>query len=236
VLHGYLDGSRPILIRTDHSDDIAWRDLLRRLEVAPDETAEVVTLEPLETTACDGWTLEDFRRARTRYNRTDASRVYLADNVAMTHPERPVLVMWQSDDWPWDTCRVLPSGVGEIDLRLQSGALSVAELVAAADDDGVYRGPIGVGATVAVRVYGRTPYRLGSRLLYRRITQPFTGDDVLELQSRLVELGYDLGKRDGRFGAQTEAALRGFQRRHALLDDGSCGPLTLKALSDNDGS
>ena len=62
------------------------------------------------------------------------------------------------------------------------------------------------------------------------MSAPVSGDDVLTLQERLLELGYDAGRPNGVFGAQTEAALRNFQRDYGLSVDGICGPETLRAL------
>ena len=50
-----------------------------------------------------------------------------------------------------------------------------------------------------------------------------TGDDVAALQERLLELGFDAGRPDGMFDAQTEQALRNFQREYGLTVDGICG-------------
>ncbi|MDQ1631865.1 MAG: N-acetylmuramoyl-L-alanine amidase [Frankiaceae bacterium] len=72
---------------------------------------------------------------------------------------------------------------------------------------------------------------LGDRLLYHSISHPFVGDDVLELQSRMADMGFDVGRVDGIFGARTEFALREFQRNRGLSADGACGPLTLRELT-----
>lgn len=52
------------------------------------------------------------------------------------------------------------------------------------------------------------------------------GEDVLRLQRRLAELGYNPGPLDGIFGSRTEAAVREFQRRAGLQTDGIVGPAT----------
>lgn len=72
--------------------------------------------------------------------------------------------------------------------------------------------------------------RLGDRMLTHVVARPMRGDDVVTLQERLLELGYDAGRADGVFGPQTEAALRSFQRDYGLLVDGVCGPGTMRAL------
>jgi N-acetylmuramoyl-L-alanine amidase len=73
-------------------------------------------------------------------------------------------------------------------------------------------------------------WRLGQRALYHAVTDPLIGDDVRELQERLLEMGYDLGRADGIYGRQTARALAQFQREVGLSPDGACGPQTLHAL------
>jgi len=72
--------------------------------------------------------------------------------------------------------------------------------------------------------------RLGDRMLTHIVARPMRGDDVITLQDRLLELGYDAGRADGIFGPQTETALRSFQRDYGLFVDGVCGPATHLAL------
>src|SRR3954469_15882883 len=73
-------------------------------------------------------------------------------------------------------------------------------------------------------------WRLGDRVLSYTVSHPFVGDDVAELQQRLLDMGFDCDRVDGIFGAGTEAALREFQRNVGIPPDGTCGPLTLKML------
>lgn len=56
------------------------------------------------------------------------------------------------------------------------------------------------------------------------------GDLVTELQTRLTEMGYDCGAIDGKFGSKTFAAVKEFQRKHGLIDDGIVGRLTWAEL------
>jgi N-acetylmuramoyl-L-alanine amidase len=73
-------------------------------------------------------------------------------------------------------------------------------------------------------------WRLGQRALYYGVSDPFIGDDVLQLQERLLEMGYDPGRSDGIYGQRTARAVAQFQREVGLDPDGSCGPHTLGAL------
>ncbi|MDQ1730137.1 MAG: N-acetylmuramoyl-L-alanine amidase [Pseudonocardiales bacterium] len=73
-------------------------------------------------------------------------------------------------------------------------------------------------------------WRLGDRVLAHNAGYQLVGDDVTELQRQLLEIGYNAGRLDGRFGASTAAALRSFQSEIGLIPDGICGPQTLRAL------
>lgn len=73
-------------------------------------------------------------------------------------------------------------------------------------------------------------WRLGDRVLAHEPGSPMTGDDVTALQEQLLQLGYDLGRADGIFGATTAEGTRAFQRDYGLVPDGICGPATLRAL------
>jgi N-acetylmuramoyl-L-alanine amidase len=73
-------------------------------------------------------------------------------------------------------------------------------------------------------------WRLGQRALYQAVSEPLVGDDVRQLQERLLEMGYDLGRADGVYGGYTARAVAQFQREVGLAPDGSCGPATMNAL------
>lgn len=69
---------------------------------------------------------------------------------------------------------------------------------------------------------------LGDRVLKNGMS----GDDVKEMQTDLIRLGYDLGRwgADGDFGDATEEALRRFQKDKRLPVTGTLDADTLKAL------
>ncbi|HZN74858.1 MAG TPA: N-acetylmuramoyl-L-alanine amidase [Micromonosporaceae bacterium] len=73
-------------------------------------------------------------------------------------------------------------------------------------------------------------WHLGARALYHSITLPLVGDDVRQLQERLLEMGYDVGRADGIYSGRTAHAVAMFQREVGLRADGDCGPQTLNAL------
>lgn len=73
------------------------------------------------------------------------------------------------------------------------------------------------------RRYG-TPACSGTTAGYPTLRRGSRGCYVMILQDALSTLGYQTGSRiDGIFGARTEEALKGFQRRTSLRVDGVCG-------------
>ncbi|MEA2217570.1 MAG: hypothetical protein QOJ35_196 [Solirubrobacteraceae bacterium] len=61
------------------------------------------------------------------------------------------------------------------------------------------------------------------------------GVAVRGLQRRLIDAGYGVDDIDGRFGPQTEAAVRAFQKANGLDVDGIAGPQTWGRLRNPDG-
>lgn len=58
------------------------------------------------------------------------------------------------------------------------------------------------------------------------------GTAVMELQEKLLNIGYNPGPLDGIFGGQTDIAVRNFQRDKGLVADGVVGPKTWSVLSE----
>lgn len=72
-------------------------------------------------------------------------------------------------------------------------------------------------------------YRFGSRLLWLTL-KPFRGDDVLHLQTRLNQLGFNVGKEDGIYSTQLDNAVKAFQMQQGLHADGLVGEVTATQL------
>lgn len=63
------------------------------------------------------------------------------------------------------------------------------------------------------------------------LLQGSSGAEVVDLQTRLIDLGFLAGPADGLFGRATALALRDLQRRLLLRPDGIAGPRTQAALA-----
>ncbi|AZA12427.1 N-acetylmuramoyl-L-alanine amidase [Corynebacterium gerontici] len=81
-----------------------------------------------------------------------------------------------------------------------------------------------------LRVLREASYALGARVLSFQPNNLFVGDDVLQLQQQLQELGFYTDRLDGRFGEETHAALMNYQMNYGLQADGICGPETIRAF------
>lgn len=73
-------------------------------------------------------------------------------------------------------------------------------------------------------------YKLGDRTL-KKLSTYMQGADVTELQTRLNALGFDCGKADGKFGSNTEKAVKAFQKAAGIEVDGKFGKDSFKALN-----
>ena len=82
--------------------------------------------------------------------------------------------------------------------------------------------------TVPAPVENTVSYALGDRLLKKGCS----GTDVMALQETLLKLGYVLPKygADGKYGAETEAAVLAFQKATSLKQDGKYGSQSHSAL------
>ena len=56
------------------------------------------------------------------------------------------------------------------------------------------------------------------------------GNEVTQIQTKLKRWGYYNGNIDGIYGTQTVNAVKYFQRKNGLTQDGIAGPATLKAM------
>ncbi len=73
-------------------------------------------------------------------------------------------------------------------------------------------------------------YRLGDRMLYRRVPM-MRGDDISALQQALSSLGFDAGNVDGLFGPETLTAVLDFQHNRGMAEDGIVGAAVAQELA-----
>ncbi|MDO4911793.1 MAG: N-acetylmuramoyl-L-alanine amidase [Corynebacterium sp.] len=89
----------------------------------------------------------------------------------------------------------------------------------------------GIITEPTLRALREASYSLGARVLSFQPGNVLIGDDVVQLQDHLHELGFYAARVDGHFGPDTAEALRTYQLNMGLNVDGICGPNTLRSLS-----
>ncbi len=89
----------------------------------------------------------------------------------------------------------------------------------------------GIVGPVTIRSLTDARWKLGDRPLTYTLSSLMTGDDVMALQTRLAEMGYNTGRPDGIFGPLTDGCVRDFQRHRGLSEDGVFGPGTYRELN-----
>ena len=92
----------------------------------------------------------------------------------------------------------------------------------------------GIVGPATYRALREAGWRLGDRMLALLISAPMSGDDVVALQERLLELGYDPGRPSGVFDEQTERGAAGVPARlRPGPRRGLCGPATLRRCASS---
>lgn len=89
----------------------------------------------------------------------------------------------------------------------------------------------GVAGPQTLRRLEEARWSLGDRVLSFSPGHLVHGEDVAQLQQRLLELGFTVDKVDGVFGPISDAAVREFQRNVGLAGDGIAGPDVFAALN-----
>ena len=123
-----------LVLRTDFSDDAAWSALSAAIQEQVGEFRAQVT--PLSDRTFNGATVEDVARLAAEAGHTF---IFIADQVALTHPEHPVLVV-DLTNMPGSTFRVIPSEAWSVENNLSLGNMDFDEFASAVDGDGVFRG------------------------------------------------------------------------------------------------
>lgn len=139
------------LIRTDFSDDNAWRAVVRAVtepqpQAGSDQLVRAFMVEIVEDRSrWEGTTrqglLELATVAKDGYQRGDALYAYLADRRTMTEPDYPILAVNLYLDAGL-SFRVIASQMAEVDTNLDIANLDFGDFsrAAASAADGVYRG------------------------------------------------------------------------------------------------
>jgi hypothetical protein len=131
-----------LVLRTDFSDDAAWRSTCAAIQ----ETVDSGSVECLSDPDFDGLTahylttslapLLSLKRKPFEYQQ---GFIFIVDQIALNHPDHPILVV--------DLCvehgrtfRVNPSNMFSVASNLLIANMDFAEFADETDEDGVFRG------------------------------------------------------------------------------------------------
>jgi N-acetylmuramoyl-L-alanine amidase len=89
----------------------------------------------------------------------------------------------------------------------------------------------GIVGPRTIRRLDEARWKIGDRVLSFTPGHIVHGEDVAQLQQRLVQLGFVLNRVDGVFGKDTDRCVREFQNNVGLPVDGICGPDVFRALT-----
>ncbi|MDJ0949289.1 MAG: peptidoglycan-binding domain-containing protein [Alphaproteobacteria bacterium] len=105
---------------------------------------------------------------------------------------------------------------------------------------GAMAGAPGLGAAIGAGVGGvtgaltdKSTLNIGDPIWKQSTSGQVSG--VKQIQSGLIQLGYDPGPADGYHGAKTSAAIREYQKNNGLLVDGRASPELLNHINENTG-
>jgi len=125
-----------LLLRTDFSDDDAWTALCAAVQV-PSEEGFLASVDCISDPAYDGLTVEQLVALAPKGG--DHAFVFIADRLALTGPERPVLVVDLYDE-PGRTFRVIPREMWGVENNLSIANMDYSEFADNTDPDGIFRG------------------------------------------------------------------------------------------------
>ena len=124
-----------VLIRTDFSDESAWKKLKAAASEPPDPF--IFTMEIVDDHANNGATVGQLMEALPEDY--PHSFMVIADNVAISQPDHPLLVVDLLEE-PGRQFRAVAAQVASIDNNLSIANMGFEEFAALVDETGVFRG------------------------------------------------------------------------------------------------
>lgn len=125
------------MLRTDFSDEVAWKQVCVAILEPDPEFGFTANLELVSDPEFAGLTLELL--ASIVGKSATPSFVFLVDQTALSHAEHPILVVDLVHE-PGRTFRVIPSEMWAAENNVSIANMSFAEFADAAGADGVFRG------------------------------------------------------------------------------------------------
>jgi hypothetical protein len=131
------DTSDALVLRTDFSDESAWRSIRAAFDVPSRIDGFLANLTCVEDRSFEAATVADLVAAAAagQYR----TFMFVADSVTMRDADRPVLVIDLADE-PGRTFRVIPSEMWSVENNLSLANMDFDEFADAVDAAGIFRG------------------------------------------------------------------------------------------------
>jgi Domain of unknown function (DUF6924) len=124
------------VIRTDFTDDLAWETISVALRVPWEEFDLVANVACVSDPRYDGLTVEQLTALAPQ---GPPYFMFVADQIAHTHPEHPLLVVDLNRE-PGRAFRTILSEVVAIEANLSLSNMDFFEFAESVDPDGIFRG------------------------------------------------------------------------------------------------
>jgi hypothetical protein len=122
-----------LLIRTDFSDQEGW-EALRTAVTTPDEDGFLAYVHFVDDPAYRDMVFEQFAALLRPHQ-----LVIVADKLAITSPEQPLLTIYQGEEGT-EQLRVVAEELWSIENNISQANMDWDEFTSAAADDGIFRG------------------------------------------------------------------------------------------------
>jgi hypothetical protein len=129
------ESENALLIRTDFSDEAAWDRLCRAIRTPSPDFGFLANVHFVNDRQHEGATAE----ALVGEAPDSQVLLFVADRLALTHPEQPILAVYFFDT-PFLTLRVIPSELWGIENNISLGNMDFEDFASSAGPDGIFRG------------------------------------------------------------------------------------------------
>jgi hypothetical protein len=129
------ESENALVIRTDFSDEAAWDRLCRAIRKPSPDFGFLANVDFVNDRQYDGATAD----ALVAEAPDSQQLLFVADRVALTHPEQPVLAVYYFDS-PFRTIRVIPSELWGVENNISLANMDFEEFAENVGPDGIFRG------------------------------------------------------------------------------------------------
>jgi hypothetical protein len=129
------ESGNALVIRTDFSDEAAWDRLCGAIRTPSPDFGFLANVDFVSDRQYDGATAD----ALVAEAPDSQQLLFVADRVALTHPEQPLLAVYYFDK-PFRSLRVIPSELWGVENNISLANMDFDEFAENVGPDGIFRG------------------------------------------------------------------------------------------------